>query len=592
MTTSASYAGPVGDLGPHVLREYALLADGRRGALVGPRGDICWMCVPSWESDAVFAALIGGAGSYRVTPLGRFVWGGHYEPGSLIWRSEWMTERCEAVSREALAYPGDRHRAVILRRIEPAAAPLDFQIRLHAAAGFGERPIRELRRVDDAVWTARTGPLYLRICGAPELRADIAGEPTGVLAAEIHLAAGERRDLVLELSDQALPGELPDPESMWRSTARAWRQAVPQVEGTLADRDATHARAVMRGMTEPGGGMVSAATMSLPERAEQGRNYDYRYVWIRDQAIAGRAAAAVGATDLLGDAVSFIGQRVIADGLALAPAYTVAGGSIPREHTVRLAGYPGGYDIAGNRVADQFQLDAFGEALLLFAAAAGADLADAETGRAVDIAAEAIAARWHVADAGIWELAPRRWAHSRLICVAGLRAAAAMRPPGDRAERWLGLADRIAADTERLCAGPDGRWQRADDDRRVDAGLLLPFVRDPTAAGVARMPETMRAIERDLVDDFYVYRFRHDDSNELADAEGAFLLCGFAMAMAQHRCGNRVAAVRYFERNRTACGTPGLFSEEYDVVQRQMRGNIPQAFVHAMLLESAARLAT
>ncbi len=88
MTSFSNGSGPIGDLGPHVLREYTLLADGRRGALVGPRGDICWMCAPSWESDAVFSALIGGVGSYRVTPTGRFVWGGHYEPGSLIWRSE------------------------------------------------------------------------------------------------------------------------------------------------------------------------------------------------------------------------------------------------------------------------------------------------------------------------------------------------------------------------------------------------------------------------------------------------------------------------------------------------------------------------
>lgn len=591
MTSSSSGPGPTGDLGPHVLREYALLADGRRGALVGPRGDICWMCAPSWESDAVFSALIGGVGSYRVMPTGRFVWGGHYEPGTLIWHSEWVTGDCVVTCREALAYPGDRHRVVILRRIGPAAAPLTFQIRLHAAAGFGDRTTEDLRRSADGVWTARTGALHLRISGAPELRAGIAGEPDGVLAAEIHVAGRDTRDLVVELSDQALPAHLPDPETLWRDTERAWRSAVPPVEGTLADRDVTHARAVLRGMTEPGGGMVAAATMSLPERAEQGRNYDYRYAWIRDQAIAGQAAAAVGATDLVDDAVSFIAGRVISDGLSLAPGYTLAGGSIPREHSVRLAGYPGGFDIAGNRVADQFQLDVFGEALLLFAAAAGIGIAAGDTGRAADIAAEAIAARWQVADAGIWELAPRRWTHSRLTAAAGLRAAAATRPPGDRADRWLALADRIVADTERLCAGPSGGWQRSDDDQRVDAALLLPLIRDPAAADTARTTETIRAIERDLVDDFYVYRFRHDGGGELADAEGAFLLCGFAMAMAQHRTGDRVAALRYFERNRAACGPPGLFSEEYDVVQRQMRGNLPQAFVHAMLMESAARLA-
>jgi hypothetical protein len=108
---------PVADYPPHVLREYALLADGERGAILGPRGDVVWMCVPRWDSGAVFAALIGGAGGYAITPVDRYVWGGYYEPGSLIWRSRWVTTSGIIECREALAYPGDPHRAVLLRRV-------------------------------------------------------------------------------------------------------------------------------------------------------------------------------------------------------------------------------------------------------------------------------------------------------------------------------------------------------------------------------------------------------------------------------------------------------------------------------------------
>lgn len=97
-----------GPLPPHVLREYALLADGERGALVGPRGDIAWMCAPRWDSDAVFSSLIGGPGHFTLTPTGRFVWGGSYEPGSLIWRSRWITGSGIVECREALGLPGDR----------------------------------------------------------------------------------------------------------------------------------------------------------------------------------------------------------------------------------------------------------------------------------------------------------------------------------------------------------------------------------------------------------------------------------------------------------------------------------------------------
>ncbi|HEX5349015.1 MAG TPA: glycoside hydrolase family 15 protein [Pseudonocardiaceae bacterium] len=88
----------------------------------------------------------------------------------------------------------------------------------------------------------------------------------------------------------------------------------------------------------------------------------------------------------------------------------------------------------------------------------------------------------------------------------------------------------------------------------------------------------------------YVYRFRQD-RRPLGEAEGAFLLCGFHLALAAHQQGEPVAAARWFERNRAACGPPGLFSEEYDVTQRQLRGNLPQDFVHALMLETSARLA-
>ena len=113
---------------------------------------------------------------------------------------------------------------------------------------------------------------------------------------------------------------------------------------------------------------------------------------------------------------------------------------------------------------------------------------------------------------------------------------------------------------------------------------------DPVAADDPRTLATLRACGEELTEDGYVYRFRHDE-RPLAEAEGAFLLCGFMMALAQHQQGNQLEAARWFERNRAACGPAGLYSEEYDVTQRQLRGNLPQAFVHALMLECSARLA-
>jgi GH15 family glucan-1,4-alpha-glucosidase len=120
--------------------------------------------------------------------------------------------------------------------------------------------------------------------------------------------------------------------------------------------------------------------------------------------------------------------------------------------------------------------------------------------------------------------------------------------------------------------------------------LLLPPIRGALGADDPRTIATLAAFVSDLTEDGFAYRFRHDP-RPLGEAEGAFLLCGFILSLAKLQQGDAVGAVQWFERNRTACGPAGLLAEEFDVQQRQLRGNLPQAFVHAMLLESATRLA-
>ncbi|MFB7909879.1 glycoside hydrolase family 15 protein [Kitasatospora sp. NPDC056076] len=570
----------------HVLREYALLADGERGALIGPRGDVAWMCAPRWDSEAVFSTLIGGGGVYAVTPVEEpFVWGGSYEDATLIWRSRWVTTSQVVECREALAFPADPHTARILRRVQAVDGDTRVRVVLDPRAGFGRYRISRLRRRDHT-WTARCGPLYLRWSGLPE-----AAERTrGGLHAVITVPDGAHRDLVLEISDQSLPDHLPEPDQAWSATTESWRQAVPAITGTIADRDARHAYTVLRGLTSHGGGMVAGATMSLPERAEAGRNYDYRYAWIRDQCFTGQAVADHGPHPLLDDALSFVTERVLADGPNLKPAYTVTGGPVPDERSLSLRGYPGGADKVGNWVNRQFQLDALGEVLALFAAAARHDHLQSEHWRAVETTVAAIVERGHEPDAGIWELDNHRWAHSRLTCVAGLRAISAHAGAAQGAQ-WTRLADRILADTAAECLHPSGRWQRAPDDERVDAALLIPAIGGAVPDRDPRTQATLAAVLAELGQEGYVYRFRQD-RRPLEETEGAFLLCGFITSLALHQQGREVEANRWFERNRAACGTPGLFAEEYDVLQRQLRGNLPQAFVHAMLLETAHRLAT
>lgn len=590
---------PTWEFPPYALREYALLADGERGALIGPRGDVVWMCAPRWDSDAVFASLIGGRGIYAITPVARFVWGGYYESGTLIWRSRWVTEAGIIECREALAFPGDPGRVVLLRRLIAVVGDARVRVLLDPRAGFGKRQVRNWSATD-GYWTGRTGPLHLRWTGAADARPGALGQQKNVLALELTVPAGEHHDFVLEMSDTVLPDQPTNPARAWQASETAWRNEVPKLDGTVAPTDTRHSYAVLRGLTSNGGGMVAAATMSLPERAVAGRNYDYRYVWIRDQCYTGQAIAAAGAHPLLDDAVRFVAERLHADGPGLVPAYTVTGGRVPDQRSLDLPGYPGGSNLLGNWVNQQFQLDAFGEALLLLAAAARHDHLDGNGWRAARIAADAITERWNELDAGIWEIDDRAWTHSRLICAAGLRAIAQAGTAGSStagsgaaasvAADWAALADAIVADTARSSLHPSGRWQRSPDDAGSDGALLLPPLRGALAADDPRTVATLRAYLAELTEDGYAYRFRHDQ-RPLADAEGAFLLCGFQTALALHQQGDEVPAFRWFERNRTAYGTAGLFSEEYDVRQRQLRGNLPQAFVHALMIECSARLA-
>ena len=541
--------------------------------------------MPHWDSDAVFSTLIGGAGIYAVTPQdARFVWGGYYEDCSLIWRSRWVTSNSVIECREALAFPGNRDTAVLLRRVRAVEGTASVSCVLDVRASFGREEMSNLRR-HAGTWAGRSGEIYVRWSGAEKAHA----RHDGGLELVLTLEQGAHHDLVLELSVDDFRETSKSAEIYWTSTETSWARALPDFESTVTPRGASHSYALLRGMTSASGGMVAAATTSLPERAEAGRNYDYRYAWIRDQCYAGQACAVATPLPLLDDAVRFVSERIIADGSAMRPAYRVDGLEIPKEKRLsHIAGYPGGSDKVGNWVTGQFQLDAFGEALLLFAAAARHDRLDSIHWSAVETAAAAIEQRWREPDAGIWELDNRLWTQSRLMAIAGLRDVARS-APATAASKWSGLADAILSEVAATCVHVTGRWQRAVDDERVDASLLIPTLRGGLPKDDPRGLATLAAIKHDLVRDGYAYRFRHDE-RPLEEAEGAFTFCGLLMSLALHQQGDVVEARAWFERNRAVAGPPGLLSEEFDIRQGQLRGNLPQSFVHALVLECAARL--
>ena len=444
---------------------------------------------------------------------------------------------------------------MLLRQISAVQGDARVRVVLEPRAGFGRHGSHRLS-LDDAIWSGTSGPLRWRWQGGGQGRPRPVAHGRGeLLRLELTGPAGGRHDLVLEIADDALGAGPPDPAGTWRATEAAWAQGRPPLQQVIAPRDARHAWAVLRGLTGGGGGMVAAATTSLPERADRDRNYDYRYAWIRDQAYAGIAAARAGAPDLLDAATRFVSARLLEDGPDLRPAYTVAGRPVPSERSLGLAGYPGGTGKTGNWVKGQFQLDAFGEALQLLDGAARLDRLGADGQKAARAAADAIARRWAEPEAGNWELDNRLWTHSRLACVADLRAVAALPSTGTGSGDCAALADAIMAETARTSAHPDGYWQRAPDDERPDAALLLPPVCGAMPAADPRTVATLRVVRDQLVREEYVSRFRHDQ-RPLGDPGGAFLLCGFIMALAEHQQGHELATIRYLERNRPPAARP------------------------------------
>jgi alpha,alpha-trehalase len=573
---------------PYTLRDYTLLADGLRGAVLSPEGEVAWLCFPTWSDPALFAGLLGGGGTYVVVPSIRHVRGGYYEPGSMVWRQRWITADGVVEVREALAHPGRPGRAVVLRRIRALDGRVPMLVRLEMAPDYGRRRSEPWKRIGESWTTVLDGGLHARWSGVPEAVPTRRRGPG--LEALLDIAPERPRDLVLEIDQHEFTSGAPTPEPLWNQTEQAWSKAVPRCDDVESREDVRQSYVVLRSLTTPDGATVAAATTSLPERAEAGRNYDYRYAWVRDTCYIGQAGAALaGGEAMLDDAVRWACGRVLTDGDRTSPAYRVDGLPVPTPSHLGLPGYPGGSDVVGNRVSSQFQLDLFGEVLLLLAKAMSKDRLDAEGWRAAEVAVQAIERRHGEREAGIWEIEPNHWAHSQLLCVAGLRGIAEAGAPPRWKVQALSLADHLLSKVDRTCLHSTGRWQRAPDDERVDASLLLAEVRGAVPASDPRSAATRRAVLSELNQQGYIYRYA-DPGTALGDEEGAFLICNFWMALAHLKAGDRPSAAQWFERTKASSGTSGLFSEEYDVAKRQLRGNLPQAFVHALLIECAGRL--
>ncbi|MDA8309543.1 MAG: glycoside hydrolase family 15 protein [Actinomycetota bacterium] len=581
------------------LEDYAMIGDTHTGALVGNDGSIDWLCLPRFDSGAVFGALLGNEsnGRWQLAPLGgvRRVQR-RYREGTLVLDTELETDT--GVVRITDFMPHRDGHAGVVRIVEGVAGQVPMGMRLVIRFDYG-RTVPWVRRIDGRL-IAVAGPDAL-VLDTPVVTD---GEDRTTVA-RFTVSAGEQVPFVLSWLPST--GKLPDPAEARRllEATEAWWQAWSarcSYRGEWHDA-VSRSCATLKALTYgPTGGIVAALTTSVPERLGGLRNWDYRYVWLRDATLTLHALLATGYVDEAQAWRDWLVRAVAGDPAQLQIMYGVEGERRLSELELDwLSGYEGSRPVrVGNAAVDQLQLDVYGEAMdvLHLACLSGCDL-DSHAWEIQRAFLEFLESAWQAPDEGIWEVrGPRRhFTHSKVMAwVAFDRAVKAVEQlgrPGPSA-RWRRLRDAIHDEVCREAFDPErGTFTQSYGSRALDASLLLlPLVgflppHDPRIVG------TVEAIERELCQEGLVLRYSSDEQQDvdgLPPGEGAFLACSFWLADAQCALGRTGDARALFERLLGLANDVGLLSEEYDVERRRLVGNFPQAFSHVALIDTARRL--
>jgi trehalose-phosphatase len=576
------------------IERLSMLSNGRNVALVTPDARICWQCVPDPDAAALFADLVGGpaAGHFSIRPQrDALPLGQRYLPDTMTVETRWS----QLVVTDYLDHHTAPHRTDLIRVISgSAAAVVEFAPRPE----FGQVPVRLLPVAEGLVVAGTSDPVVLR---APGISWEIISDGRHESARAV-LRPSPGRPAVLEL--RCGTGDLaahPVAEEQRRDRSGShwsgWLAglSLPARQRRLAARSAL----TLRALCQPGtGGIMAAATTSLPKEIGGVRNWDYRHCWLRDGALVAAALVSVGST---AEAGAFLGwvHRVLA-GLPgperLHPVYTLDGRVLGPEAVIdTLPGYAGSRPVrVGNLAAQQIQLDVFGPIVELVGALASqrGHLEDAGW-NLVKAMCEAVWQRWDEPDHGIWEerRVPRHHIHSKVMCwVAVDRAIRIADAQGRETEPgWLALREAIAADV--LARGWNRRRQAftaAYGGTDLDAASLhvgLSGLLDPADD---RFRATVTAVEAELRSGCTVYRYRHDDG--LPGQEGGYHLCTAWLIEAYLLTGRRLEAEELFDRFAATAGPTGLLPEEYDPVSERSLGNHPQAYSHLGLLRCAQLL--
>jgi GH15 family glucan-1,4-alpha-glucosidase len=599
------------------IADYAFLSNCHTGALVAPDGAIGWLCVPRFDSPAVFGTLLDReAGDFRLGPFGAYAPAArHYEPGTNTLVTTWHVPTGWIVVRDALTMGPTRGEDritphtrppfdddadhLLVRTVECVEGSVDLDLICEPVFDYGRVPA-EWALVGDDRHAADASGAGVTIRLTTDMLIGIEG---GRVRARHQLHEGDRAFCSLSWAEElASPADVDDATARLAATTRFWRSWVDRAR--IPDhrwREPIQRSALtIKGLTYmPTGATVAALTTSLPETPGGERNWDYRYTWIRDATFTLQALHWLNLDWEADEFMQFIADlEPDADG-SLQIMYGIDGRRDLTETTIdELSGYVGARPVrVGNGAFDQRQNDVYGAALdSLLLHTRRSERLPRRLWPIVQSQADGASRVWREPDQGIWEArgAPQHYVSSKLMCWVALdRAAklAGIRGDKDLQATWGATAEEIRADILEHGVDERGVLRQHYATDALDASTLLAAIFGFLPGEDPRMRASVLAIESELTERGFVLRYRTGETDDgMSGKEGTFLICSYWLVSALAVIGEHQRARDLMERLLRIASPLGLYAEEFDADTGRHLGNFPQAFSHLALIEAAARI--
>jgi len=584
------------------ISSYGLIGDQRSVALISAGGSIDWCCLPRFDSGALFARLLDLEGGHCSIEAERAVGRGYLER-TLVLETKLAGDGGEARLLDFFVISDDEERPCLVRIVEGVRGSLGLKAEVVPRFDYGAVSPWLREAGGENAFAAIGGDDGLLIRADFELEVvdhhRLESELTVGEGERRRLSLGYRRPVELEPVDQL---EALDPERIdaaLEQTVEHWREWSSRLSGDALEFDGVaRSAAVLKALSyEPTGAIVAAPTTSLPEARDLGgsRNWDYRYSWVRDSALAAHSLAELGGEEEADAFRRFVERSAAGHADDLQVLFGVGGERrLGEEELDHLGGYRGAAPVrAGNAAAGQFQLDAYGQVLdQSWSWHRRGNSPDDDYWRFLADLVDAACERWVEPDRGIWEWRgePRHFVHSKALAWSAIDRGIRIAEDTGREvpECWHAARDEAREAIE--SRGYDerrGTFVQAFDDEDLDAALL----RLPAAGFIEwedeRMIGTADAIREHLDFDGLLRRYSADDG---LPEEGAFLTCSFWLATCLAHQGRETAAREVFERTASTANDLGLYAEEYDPTEGRMLGNFPQALTHLSHIEAAIAL--